>query len=124
MAFSPDGHIWFQERGTTDNGGPIDWSLKTGIFDIKDGEQVMMVKRYVPDFADQIGNVEIDIAFRQWQRGPLVNSGSYSVTPTTRDIPLRLAGRQMQITWRAGANSQFVRLGAHRFDVEQTGARR
>jgi hypothetical protein len=119
-----DNRLYFHERGRTANGATIDWSLKTGIFDINDGDTLMAVKRYIPDFADQIGNVNIDLRFSQWQRGALVDAGSYSIAPSTPIIPLRHMGRQAQITWRAGANSRFARFGAQRFDVDKTGARR
>ena len=98
--------------------------MTTGIFDIADGDTLMAVKRYIPDFASQMGNVTVELRFSQFQRGPLVDAGSYSIAPTTQSIPIRHMGRQGQITWRAGANSQFARFGAQRFDVEKTGARR
>ena len=124
VGFGTDNRIYFQERGRTDNGATLDWSLKTGLFDIKEGETVFAVRRYIPDFADQIGNVEVSFTFSQWQRGPQVDAGTYTITPITRDIPLRHMGRQAQITFAAGANSQFVRFGVQRFDVVPTGARR
>ena len=124
VAFGADFQIYFQERGRTANGAALDWFLTTGIFDIADGDTLMAVKRYIPDFASQMGNVTVELRFSQFQRGPLVDAGSYSIAPTTQSIPIRHMGRQGQITWRAGANSQFARFGAQRFDVEKTGARR
>lgn len=119
-----DGMIYFHERGNTANGATIDWSLSTGLFDVADGNNMFLITKYIPDFADQAGNIDVDIAFKRWNRGDEMNSTSFSVTPTTREVNFRQLGRQCQITWSAGANSAFARFGAQRFELDKTDALR
>jgi len=124
LGFSTDGRIYFHERGRTANGGPIMWRLLSGMVDIEDGENLFTIKRYVHDFEDQAGNVLVKFTFSQWPRGPTVSTKQYEITPARTDVPMRQLGRQCQIEWTAGTNSQFVRWGTQRLDIDKTGARR
>lgn len=124
IGFSTDGTIYFHERGRTADGATIPWRLLSGMVDIEDGDSLFTIKRYVHDFEDQAGNVNVRFTFSQWPRGPVVSTKVYEITPTTKSIPLRQMGRQCQIEWTAGTNSQFVRWGVQRLDIDKTGARR
>jgi hypothetical protein len=124
IGFGADGKIYFHERGKTANGATIDWRLLSGKFDIQDGDNLFRISKYVPDFEDQVGNVEVTLRFSQWSRGQTMSEVTRTITPGTSAINLRQIGRQCQIEWTPGANAQFARWGAQRFDVEKTGARR
>jgi hypothetical protein len=121
---SSDGMAYYHERGTTANGGVLDWFLETGKFNIQDGDTLLKITRYIPDFQNQVGNINVDFTFWQWPRGPQINAGSYTITPTTAAINFRQLGREASIKWSAGSNNRGARWGTHRLDVDKTGARR
>lgn len=126
IAFDPgDGRAYFQERGNTANGNQIQWFLETGKFNIEDGEKLFTVHRYAPDFANQVGNVDVTFTPYQFPRAAPYAAQSGTITPTKTDLPLRTPlGREYSIRWSNGTNSRFVRFGSDRLDVVRTGARR
>ena len=126
ITFDPgDGRAYFQERGNTANGNQIEWFLETGKFNIEDGDKLFTVHRYVPDFENQVGNVNVTFTPHQFQRSVPYAAQSGTITPTKTDLPLRTPlGREYSIRWSNGTNSRFVRFGSDRLDVVRTGARR
>ena len=48
--------VYEHEKGTDANGSAMTASLQSGYFDIGDGDDMMFMKKFVPDFKDQVGN--------------------------------------------------------------------
>lgn len=125
IAFDPASlQAFFQERGVTANGDPLQWRLKTGRFNVGDGDTLFAILRYVPDFAQQVGNIDVTFRFWSWARGPAITTRTYEVKPETSEIPLRQMGRVAQIEFSNGTNSRSARWGAQSLDIRPTEARR
>ena len=124
VAFSAAGLVYFHERGSTANGDTMPWSLTTGFFDIADGDNVILISRFIPDFEEQAGNINLSFKYRYWPNAPDISFGPYTVTPTTRELLFRHTGRQAQMIYEAGTNAGFVRFGVPRFAATASGARR
>lgn len=125
IGFSPsDLKAYFHERGTTQNGASLEWSLRTGQFNVGDGDRMFAIHRYVPDFSNQLGNMKVKFTFWQWARGPQFTMKEYEYGPGKAEIPLRQLGRVGQIEWSNGTNSQSARWGTQIVDIQPRGARR
>lgn len=136
IAFDPTNFTaLYQERGVTANGDAIPWHLTTGRFNVEDGDKLYAILRYVPDFANQVGNILVKFTFWLWARGAAITTRTYEIKPTivledgtvkpgTQEIPLRQMGRVAQIEWSNGTNSRSARWGAQGIDVVPTQARR
>ena len=122
IAFSTDGKVFFQERGTTANGATLPWEIETAWFNIDDGNNVLSLTRFQPDFEEQTGNLDMTLTYRYWPRGDDIAFGPYEITPTTREVMFRHTGRQAKVKFASGTNSRFVRAGVHSFDVIPGGA--
>jgi hypothetical protein len=122
IGFGIDGKVYFHERGTTANGATMPWEIESAYFNIQDGNNVMHVTRFMPDFEDQAGNIDMTLTYRYWPNGDDIAFGPYTITPTTREVLFRHTGRQAKVKFAAGTNSRFVRAGVHSFDVIPGGA--
>ena len=122
IAFSTDGKVFFQERGTSANGASIPWYVESAYFNIQDGNNVLHVTRFQPDFEEQAGNIEMTLTYRYFPNGDDIVFGPYTITPTTTEVLFRHTGKQAKIKFESGTNSQFVRAGVHSFDVFPGGA--
>ena len=106
----------------TANGASIPWFIEAAWFNIQDGNNVLHMTRFQPDFEEQVGNIDMTIGARYYPRGDDISFGSYEITPTTREVLFRITGKQAKIKFESGTNSQFVRAGVHSFDVFPGGA--
>lgn len=118
------GEIFYHERGTSANGGALVASLMSAYFDIADGENFAAIRRLLPDFDDQQGNVMLRVYLRNDARATARTLGPYTITPTTRDVPFMGMARQMALEFYSSAAPSFWRCGASSADIFPTGARR
>lgn len=124
MAFGLDGKIYYHDRSKSANGDPLPWSLKTGLFDLGDGDTHFNVMRFVPDFADQEGAIKLEFWFRQFAQSEDVQYGSYQMTPGTEKVDMRHSGRLMSMAFSGEGAPAFNRFGSFRMDIRPSGARR
>lgn len=124
VGIGADGYLWFHERGITANGGNLSASLTSGFFDLGDGENLVAVRRIVPDFDDQQGAVSMAFKTRLWPNGAETDHGPYTATPTTEKLDMRVTGRQMAVSLSSDAIGSFWRAGALRYDIVPSGSRR
>lgn len=124
IMFGLDGKAYFHEFGSSANGAALSWSLEAAYADIEDGGNLMFVRRIVPDFDDQVGNVSIDVKYKRWPNASEVQKGVFTATPTTEKIDFRLTARQIKFALSGSANPAFMRLGAIRADVLRSGETR
>lgn len=125
VAFSPTTtKAYWHEKSDTADGATLDWHLTTGKFNIGDGEQMMAVSRYIPDFQSQTGNITVTMSFYEWPRGDKFLAYSGTITPTTSELLPRHLGREATIKWEDGTNSRYARWGVQRLEIKPTGAKR
>ncbi|MGB3830889.1 MAG: hypothetical protein WA975_03385 [Mesorhizobium sp.] len=122
IGFAPTGEIYYHENGTTADGQPISAFITSAWFDIEDGDQMLAVYSYWPDFHRQTGNVTIDLSTRLHQNATSGQDASRVAATGTRKLDVRLMGRQARV--KLSSSGVDWRLGAQRLQVAKTGALR
>lgn len=123
IGISAGGEIFFHEKGNSANGAPFSWHLETAFTDLGEGDRVMGVKRFLPDFHDQQGPIDMTLTFRdrvsakEWTKGP------YILRTNTRKVDFKHTGRQMKARFSGKFAGTFARFGHHRLTVQPKGKR-
>lgn len=117
--------IYTQELGYDANGVAIEAFLQSGYFDIGDGDQVMFMKRFIPDFKDQRGSLEVQLNLRAYPSSTATISSldPYPVTPTTEKVDTRARGRQISLKIVSDETDTWWRFGTLRIDIQPDGMR-
>lgn len=93
-------------------------SLRTGPLEIGSGDNIIMLKRFIPD-ERMSGSVSVNFYARQFPNAPQTKYGPYDAT-TPAD--LRIPARQMEIEYIGDIDIDF-RIGDFRFEVQPGGRR-
>jgi len=93
-------------------------TMRTGPLEIGDGDNVIMLKRFIPDERTS-GSVTVKFYARQWPNGPQTVYGPYDATSPS---DLRITARQMEVEYIGDPNIDF-RVGDFRFEVQPGGRR-
>ena len=118
-------HLYNQEDGVDDDGQPIDAFLYSGYFDIGDGDQVLFMKRFIPDFKRQVGSLTVRLLLRLYPQTSATPSSldPYIITPTTDKVDTRARGRQIQLRIESDELNGWWRFGTMRVDIQPDGTR-
>jgi hypothetical protein len=118
-------HLYNQEDGVDANGEAIDAYIYSGYFDIGDGDQVLFMKRFIPDFKRQVGDLTVRLLLRLYpQTGATPSSlDPYIITPTTDKVDTRARGRQIQLRIESDELGGTWRFGTMRVDIQPDGLR-
>jgi hypothetical protein len=104
---------------------PITSYIKSGYFDIGDGDQVMYMKRFIPDFKNQVGDLTVHLLLRYYPQ-ETANPSSldpYTITPTTNKVDTRARGRQISLRIESDELDNNWRYGTMRVDIQPDGLR-
>lgn len=123
-AWGSNGYVYYHERGQSAAGAPLSGFVEGAYVDLDDGENLMMVRRIVPDFEDQVGPVTINLGLRSWPNAAATTKGPFTAAPNTEKIDLRATARQIKPTFSFSSTPAFMRLGSLRADVLKSGATR
>jgi hypothetical protein len=117
--------VYEHEKGTDANGSAMTASLQSGYFDIGDGDDMMFMKKFVPDFKDQVGNITTNLFLRDYPESDATNSSldPYIVTPETTKVDTRARGRQISLKIQSSSASSTWRYGTLRVDIQPDGKR-
>lgn len=117
--------VYNQEVGYNANGSPIESYITSGYFDLGDGDNMMFMSRFIPDFKNQLGNLTVRLRLRAYPQSSAVPSSldPYTVTPTTQKIDTRARGRQISLTIESTAADTNWRYGTMRVDLQPDGLR-
>jgi hypothetical protein len=117
--------LFNQEDGYNGNGAAILSYIVSGYFDIGDGDQMMFMSRFIPDFKNQLGDLTVRLRLRAYPQATAVPStlDPYTVTPTTQKIDTRARGRQISLTIESDAVDTNWRYGTMRVDIQPDGLR-
>ena len=99
---------------------------QTGIATFKgDGEFLMKVKRFVPDFISQTGTTRVTLNLRNYPNDSQVSSslGPFDITTATTKIDTRARGRAVALKIQNTGSSQSWKLGTFRLDTQPDGRR-
>jgi len=132
---------WAQETGNNevDSLGAttaISSYILSGDYDLSEqglageGEYIMRVSRFIPDFKNLEGNAKITLFFRDYPaqssqsdaNGPLV-TGPFTITTSTNFISTRVRGRQVSLKIENENLDEAWRYGTLRLDIHAGGRR-
>ena len=117
--------VFTQELGYDANDEPIEAYLQSGYFDIGDGDQVMYMKRFVPDFKDQVKDIVCRINLRSYPQtlAEVSSLDPYTISPTTEKVDTRARGRQISLKLESDELESWWRFGTLRVDIQPDGLR-
>jgi hypothetical protein len=117
--------IFNQEDGVNANGSPIFAYVKSGYFDIGDGDNMLYMRRFIPDFKNQVGNLTVRLLLRPYPQASASPSSldPYIITPTTQKVDTRARGRQISLSIESDAIDTNWRFGTLRVDIQPDGLR-
>ena len=135
------------ETGTdqVDAGGtvtPILASITSGDFDITqkraaqgqllgapdirgDGEYIMKIRRFIPDFLSQTGDTRVTLMVRDFPSDTAASSslGPFTISSSTAKVDTRARARAIALKIENTAVSQDWKLGTFRLDIQPDGRR-
>ena len=133
---------WAQETGVNEvdangNATAIAAYVKSGDYDLSeqglagDGQLIMRVKRFIPDFKSLEGNAKITLFFRDYPANsestpsttPPLITGPFTITSSTDKVDTRVRGRQVSLKIENDAVGETWRYGTLRLDIEAGGRR-
>jgi hypothetical protein len=98
----------------------------TGIADFRgDGEFIMSMKRFVPDFQVLTGNSKITLLLNDYPNNTASSSplGPFTITSSTDKVDTRARGRLLSIKIENDAIGETWRYGTLRVDIKPDGRR-
>jgi hypothetical protein len=87
-----------------------------------DGEFIMRISRFIPDFISQTGNTKISFTTRDYPHSTGTTT-DYSVSKTTTKKDTRLRARSIAMTIANTTTSEDWKLGTFRLDIHPGGRR-
>ena len=107
-------------------------NIQSGDYDIDqrrgldgDGEFLMKIRRFIPDFLAQTGNTQITLNLRDYPNNSQSSSplGPFTISSTTTKIDTRARARSVALKVANTGSSQSWKLGGFRLDIQPDGRR-
>ena len=98
---------------------------KQGVTLRGDGEFIMKIRRFIPDFISQTGNTQITLNLRNYSNSSSASSslGPFTVTSSTDKVDTRARARAIALKVENTGTSQDWKLGTFRLDIQPDGRR-
>jgi len=113
-----------QENGNNADGAALSSEIKSGEFVIPEaGERLMSINRFIPDFKNLTGTVNVELDFKLYPTSSTVTNGPFAVTTSTTKVDTRARGRQGAIKITSSDLNATWRYGTYRADVQPDGMR-
>ena len=90
-----------------------------------DGEFLMKIRRFIPDFISQTGNTQVTLFLRDYPNDAAASSplGPFTITSSTAKVDTRARARGIAIKIANTGASQNWKLGTFRLDIQPDGRR-
>jgi len=90
-----------------------------------DGEYIMKIRRFIPDFLTQTGNTRVTLMLRDFPNNSAASSslGPFTITTSTDKVDTRARARAVALKIENTAVSQDWKLGTFRLDIQPDGRR-
>jgi len=98
----------------------------TGSADLRgDGEFIMKIRRFIPDFISQTGNTQITLQLRNFPNDSQASSslGPFTVSSSTQKVDTRARARAIALKVENTSSAQSWKLGTFRLDIQPDGRR-
>ena len=111
-------------------------NIESGDFDITrgqgggadlrgDGEFIMKIRRFIPDFLSQTGNTQVTLQLRDYSNSSQASSplGPFTITSSTTKVDTRARSRSVALKVANTGSAQDWKLGSFRLDIQPDGRR-
>ncbi len=122
--------LFYQEYGYTADTSALASNLEGAYFDAEDGNNILFINKYVPDFSNLAdndpysGSLQVTLRARKYPGAPVISKGPFTVTGTTKKTSLRLRGREISLQIQSSTSSDVPwRMGQVRMAIEADGLR-
>ncbi len=98
----------------------------TNMADLRgDGESIMKIRRFIPDFVSQTGNTQITLQLKNYPNDTAASSslGPFTISSSTKKVDTRARARAISLKVANTAASQDWKLGTFRLDIQADGRR-
>ncbi len=98
----------------------------SGVADLRgDGEFLMKIRRFIPDFISQTGNTQITLQLRNFPNDSQSSSalGPFTVSSSTQKVDTRARARAIALKVANTTTNQSWKLGTFRLDIQPDGRR-
>jgi hypothetical protein len=118
-------HLYNQEDGVDADGVAIDAYIYSGYFDLGDGDQMLLMQKFIPDFKSQVGELIVRLLLRAYPQASATPSSldPYPIVPGTQFVSTRARGRQIQLRIESSELGGWWRYGTLRVDIQPDGLR-
>jgi hypothetical protein len=123
---TPDrSYVYRHETGTDAENEPLPAFIESGYFDIQEGENMLLMRRFVPDFKSQVGDLTVRLLLRPFPQASASPSSldPYIISPNTQKVDTRARGRQVALRIEGDGLGSNWRYGTLRVDVQPDGSR-
>ena len=99
---------------------------QTGVATFKgDGEFLMKIRRFIPDFLSQTGNTQVTLQLRNYPNSSQASSplGPFTITSSTDKVDTRARARAISLKVANTGVSQSWKIGTFRLDTQPDGRR-
>ena len=99
---------------------------QTGVADFRgDGEFLMKIRRFIPDFLSQTGDARVTLNLRNFSNDAAASSslGPFTITSSTSKVDTRARARAIALKVENTGSGQNWKLGTFRLDTQPDGRR-
>lgn len=122
-ACDSSGVLYTHEVGKDANGQPLPSFIETGEIDINQGNAIMFVDKFVPDFIIPNNKpLEVTLSFRKYPNQPL-ETKTYTITNNTSFINMRARARRTKIKYSVDGLGSDFEIGLPEFGIKPDGRR-
>ena len=117
---------YYQEDGYNKaDGTALPASIESGYFDMGEGDSMLLMSKFIPDFKDQSENLTVHLLLRPYPQATASPSSldPYLITPTTQKVDTRARGRQIAVRITSEDVDSWWRYGTLRVDIQPDGLR-
>ena len=119
------GFLYAQETGNNANGAALPANLTSGDFFLQEGEDLMSISRFIPDFKNLDGTVNVTLQLTNYPATAKTGSplGPFAITSATTKRDCRARARQVALYIASSAVNDAWRFGTFRADLKPAGRR-
>lgn len=119
------GSLYAQETGNNANGVALPANITSGDFFLDAGEDLMSISRFIPDFKNLDGTVNVTLQLTNYPAASKTGSplGPFPITSSTTKRDCRARARQVALYIASSALNDAWRFGTFRADLQKAGRR-
>ena len=119
------GNLYAQETGNNANGAALGANITSGDFFLREGEDLMSIGRFIPDFKNLAGSVDVTLQLADYPASTKASSSlvPFTITNSTTNNDCRARARQIALKIASTALNDAWRFGTFRADIKPAGRR-